>query len=115
MQALLAEKAFILRNVETAQYNARSLETKRSGLFVSAEKFSPMKLAALLQDIARAKIAELRLMSFVHAVEEKLRAFLRGEKTQTVTIGSEPSPRKPHRHIPLGMLYLAACPLRLQR
>jgi hypothetical protein len=115
MQALLAEKAFILRNVEVAQYSARSLETKRSGLFVSTEKFSPMKLAALLQDIARAKIAELRLMSFVHAIEEKLRAFFRAEKMQTVTIGSEPEQRKPHRHIPLGMLYLAAYPLRLQR
>jgi hypothetical protein len=40
---------------------------------------------------------------------------LRGEKLQTVTIGSEPETRKPHRHIPLGALYLVASPLRLQR
>ena len=90
MLALLAEKAFILRELDGARNTLQTLDTKRSGIFVKEESFSVLKLAKLLQDIARAKLAELRLSSFMLLIEEKLRAVLHREPAHVVQIGSAP-------------------------
>jgi hypothetical protein len=115
--ALLAEKAFVLRSLDIAREDHRRINHSRTGLFVKSENFCAFKLGKLLQDLAFAKLKELRLLSFIAMIEEKLRHHARTQKAGAVSIGSAPAnPPRARRHLTGGEAFvLAFAALKLQR
>lgn len=84
MFALLAEKAWHSRQIDLTKEKLKALSALRTGLFVKPESFCIFKLLHLLQEIAAAKIDELKLLFLIDQAEKKLRFELDGE----VLIGS---------------------------
>jgi hypothetical protein len=78
MLALWIEKSWYTQKVHHTRQHLHQLESNRTGLFVRNEGFSFSKLAMLLQEIARAKLEEIRLLLFIEHAEQKLRGTCDG-------------------------------------
>ncbi len=92
MLALWIEKSWYTEKIHHTRQHLQQLRYERTGLFVHDEGFSFSKLADLLQEIARAKLEELRLMLFIEQAEEKLRGEADG-----VTLFGSPAALMPVR------------------
>jgi hypothetical protein len=94
--ALWIEKSWYTQKIHHTRQHLHALEHERTGLFVRNEEgFSFSKLASLLQEIARAKLEEIRFMLFVEHAEEKLRGGCDG----TTLFGSPALAARPVRHL----------------
>jgi|SRR5688572_6870553 hypothetical protein len=78
MLALWIEQSWYTQKIHHTRQQLHKLENDRTGLFVRNEGFSFSKLAVLLQEIARAKLEEIRLMLFIEHAETRLRGACDG-------------------------------------
>jgi hypothetical protein len=84
MPSYISEKAWHLKKLHEIRDYGRELDTERSGLILKGESFSLTRLAALLVEIARATLEEIRCLAFVEELTSKLSAATDG----MVVIGS---------------------------
>ncbi|MBI3419602.1 MAG: hypothetical protein HY053_05680 [Proteobacteria bacterium] len=89
MRAAVFEKSWHSQKLGENRLKLHHLHQNRSGLF-TGQGFCLIKLATLLQEIAFAKLEELKLLSFIDRAEEELRQQARDSQFSMTLLGSRP-------------------------
>jgi transcriptional regulator of NAD metabolism len=85
MQFLFAARAFHNEKLQHLRTRIHELKISRTGLIIK-EGFNLFRIAKLLQELATAKLAELREMLFTHAIDQQLQD---GNLKGVITLGSK--------------------------